>query len=208
MINDRFGLLRLTAVAVLAAALGGCVTIFPKEPPEQLYRFGPEPETAAAAPATQRITVTSDRLGFNRAADTDRILTSSGDQVAYIAGGRWATPASLMFQGALQQAFDASPGPVRLAARGDVQKADYSLRLNVVVFEARYEAGDKAAPTVFIEVRGTILRNTDRTVVGEQEFRATAAASDNRVGAIAQAFNAATGQILGQIVTWTDQTAA
>ena len=84
--------IRLAATAALALALGGCVTIFPKEEPEQLYRFA-----SASAPSSSgqvaRYAVLEDAIDFDRMASTDRILTVTGDEVAYIKGGRWAVAA-------------------------------------------------------------------------------------------------------------------
>jgi cholesterol transport system auxiliary component len=45
-------------------------------------------------------------------------------------------------------------------------------------------------------------RAADRTLVGDQVFVAKVKATDNRVGAIVQAYDQANSQALAQIVAW------
>ena len=185
-----------------ALALGGCVSLFPKQPPEQLYRFGPPPATVTGVRAA-RFTVIEDRLGFNEAADGDRILTVAGDKVAYIKGGRWGATAPTLFQQALESAFDEAGGPARLAPRGTASKADLELRLDVSRFEVRYAAG--AAPTILVRVHASLVGYEKRSPAGARDFQAEIPASGDRLGAIVQAFDQATTQVLGQIVAWVGQ---
>jgi len=44
-------------------------------------------------------------------------------------------------------------------------------------FEARYPG-----PTAVVQVRATLIRNADRSIVGEKMFDAAVPASDNRQG--------------------------
>jgi cholesterol transport system auxiliary component len=95
---------------------------------------------------------------------------------------------------------------VRLIARGQQGRFAYALRLDVRNFEARYDAGPDAAPTVVVRVHAALNR-ADQSIVGEQMFEAKATAADNRVGAIVAAYNAALGEVLGKIVGWTQASA-
>src|SRR5579863_9394262 len=137
--NHR-ALARLAAI-VGALALSGCITLFPKENPAQLYRFGGGMPPASAQPAQATFTVRSGGLDFDRAASGDAILTTNGDEVAYIKDARWVTSAQRLFEGAVQRDFDATGGPARYLGLGDAGHADYVLRLDVLRFEARYEGG-------------------------------------------------------------------
>lgn len=194
---------RLTAaaLALAAIALSGCISLFPKAEPAQLYRFEARPpaQTASAAPVFGVL-----RLGtsFPRASAGDRILTvNDRGEAAYIAGARWVSPASVLFDEQVARAFQGG-GPARLIGRGEVIKADFSLKLDVQTFEVRYDRGPKAAPEIVVTVRGVITRNRDRALVGEQVFNARVRAGENRVGAIVPAFNAALTQVLGEIAGW------
>ena len=54
-------------------------------------------------------------------------------------------------------------------------------------------------------VRATLDRQSDFSHVGAKEFEAEIPASDNRVGAIVQAFDQATTKVVGDLVAWVDQ---
>lgn len=203
---------RLTAaaLALAAIALSGCISLFPKADPAQLYRF----EAAAPAPAAATGPLFGVlRLGtsFPRASAGDRILTvNDRGEAAYIASARWVSPASVLFDEEVSSAFQGA-GRARLIGRGEVIKADYSLKLDVQTFEAHYDRGPKAAPEIVISVRGVITRNRDRALVGEQVFSSRVRAGENRVSSIVPAFNTALTQVLGQLVGWVnavDPTAA
>lgn len=195
--------LRLTAVAATALALSGCISLLPKSDPATLYRFG-QPLAAEAVGATQgQIGVFRTNATFQRESAGDRLLTVTNGKVAYVAETRWAAPAAVLWDEAVLAAFDADPGPVRLISRGEPASAAYVLRLDVRNFEARYERGPKAAPTVVIRVRAAMTRGTDRGHVAEQIFEKRATAADNRVSAIVPAYDRAVAEVLKEIVAWT-----
>jgi len=198
----------MTRGATLVAAaslLAGCISLFPKTDPAQLYRFGATTpqvqETASGAPG---FGVFLAATGFDRAAASDRILTVTGTQAAYIKDARWVTSSAALFDSALQRAFDADQGPARLVDRAEIAHTDYVLKLDVRTFEARYDHGQAATPTIVVEVHAALDRTNDRIVVGDRSFKASVAASDNRVGAIAEAFDQAVAKILGELVAWVD----
>ena len=194
---------RLTtaALALAAIALSGCISLFPKAEPAQLYRFEARP-APPASPAGRLFGVQRLGTSFPRASGGDRMLTiNDKGEAAYIASARWVSPASVLFDEQVSTAFQGA-GRARLIGRGEVIKADYSLKLDVQTFEAHYDRGPKAAPEVIVSVRGVITRNRDRALVGERIFTATIRADQNRVGAIIPAYNAALSQVLGELVGW------
>ena len=201
----------MTRNAVLAAIafpllLGGCISVFPKTAPVQMYRFGdPTPAPAAsapaAAPAAAPVTVLKGPIAFPPASGGDRILTVTGSEDAYVGGARWVAPAASLFDEALLKAFDA-PGAPRLVARGEPLTAPSLLRLDVRSFEARYPG-----PTVRVQVRATLIRNADRALIAEKMFDTQVPAGDNRQGPIVAAFDQAVGQVLAGVRDWTAATA-
>ncbi len=200
----RVGAAGLIAAA-LSVALSACVSVFPKQAPANLYRFGmtaPPPAAAPATAGTQPFGVLNAVIAFDRAAATDRILTVSGSQAAYIKGSRWLSSANILFDEALIRAFDTSGGPARLIGRGEVVHADYMLKLDIRTFEARYDHGDKAAPTIIVTVHADLDRLSDKVAVSNKTFEATVPATDNRVGAIASAFDQAVSKVLGDLMIW------
>ena len=192
--------LGLSWALALPLVLGGCISVFPKAEPVQMYRFGDQaaaPAQASAAPAP----VLKGPIVFPPASGGDRILTVTGSQSAYVGGARWVAPAASLFDAALLKAFDA-PGSPRLVARGEPLAAPSTLRLDVRVFEARYPG-----PVATVQVRATLTRNADRGLIGEKMFDVKVPAADNRQGAIVTAFDQATGQVLAGVRDWTAATA-
>ena len=197
----------IAAAAVLAASLGlsGCITLFPKATPVQLYRFGDAPPAAdktagQGAPFNMQRSATV----FERAAQSDAILTSTGPETAYLAGSRWVAPAAVLFDEAVDRAFNAANGPARVVPRGEMGSAGVSLKLDVELFEARYSGAKDSAPTVVVRVHGLLVRASDRSVLSDRIFDVQKPADENRVGAIIRAFDAATTDAIGQIVAWTE----
>ncbi|WP_419251815.1 ABC-type transport auxiliary lipoprotein family protein [Caulobacter sp. ErkDOM-YI] len=196
------------AVAAAAMALTGCITLLPKAEPVSLHRFGVEPVAAAKGPPGALFGVFKTPTVFTRASAGDRLLTITKGEAAYIAGARWVSPASTLFDEAVARAFEADPGRARLIGRGEVAKADLVLRLEVRSFEVAYVNGPKAAPEVLVQVRGVINRNSDRALVGDQVFEARVKASNNRVGAIVEAYDAATAKVLTDLTGWVSASGA
>ena len=194
---------------ILWLLFGGLLTASHEAPPIQTYRFGVEMPSAAPAAAapTARVNVLRSATSFDRAAQGDAILTTTGDQTAYIGGGRWVAPAVVLFDQAVGDAFSGS-GAVRMISRGEMASANLNLKLDVQTFEARYSGEKNAAPTVVVRVHAELLRMTDRHVLGDRIFESHKPAGDNRIEAIVAAFNSAVGDVLGQLVSWTQSETA
>ena len=194
--------------ALIAAGLGlaSCVSLFPKTADATLYRF--EARTPVAPASAQRqVAVLHVPTRFTAAAAGDRILTVTGNQAAYIAGARWVAPATTLFDEAVNHSLESSPS-IRLSAQGDMSRPDYTLRIDVLTFETRYLAGPHAPPTVVVQVRGALANSRTRVTAGDTVLQATAVASDNRVGAIVEAYDVALTEVVGEVITWvTAQTA-
>jgi cholesterol transport system auxiliary component len=188
------------AALILPLVLGGCISVFPKAKPVQMYRFGdqaaasPAPAAPAAAAA---VAVHKGPITFPPASGGDRILTVTGAENAYVGGARWVAPAASLFDEALLKAFD-DPGAPRLVARGEPLAAASTLRIDVRAFEARYPG-----PTVQVRLRAALIRNSDRALVGEKMFDAEVPASANTQTAIVAAFDRAVGQVLSGVRDWT-----
>jgi cholesterol transport system auxiliary component len=200
----------VAATAVLAiAALGlsGCISLFPKSNPAQLYRFGAAEAGAAAADAARPVEVIKGGVEFNRAAAGDRILTVNGTELAYIKDARWVAPAATLFDEAYERAFASAPDAPRLTGMGRASKAAGVLRLDVDAFETRYDQGMEAAPLVVVHIRASMISTRDRRLIGDHAFESRVRASDNRVSAIVQAYDAASADALGKLAGWAGQAA-
>ena len=196
-------LLRLTVIAATAVALTGCISLFPKSKPAQLYSFGYVAPASAAAPASgETFGVMKLANGFTRPSAGDQILTvTGGSDVAYIGQARWVAAASVLFDEAVNRAFDQG-GRARLIGRGEMGKSDYALKLIVADFKVAYDA-PKARPQVVVSVHATLTRSADRTLVAERTFVQAVPVNDNRQAAIVAGFNTAVSGVLTDIVAWT-----
>lgn len=201
--------LRVLSLTAAAVSLSACISLFPDTEPSQLYRFD-GPTAASAAPAlapSARFGIVRATGSFVQSSAGDRLLTVNGDEVAYIASSRWVSPASTLFNEALTRAFDNNAGAARLMSRGEIGRADYSMRVDVTRFEAVYDRGTKAAPQIAVTLRVALVR-ADRTLAGSTIIEANVRAGDNRVSSIVSAFDQAVSQALAELVTWTNQTGA
>ncbi len=208
-LNGSFAKAALTAAVCLV--LGGCVSLLPKTKPVQLYRLSAVSAPASseqAASSASSLTIARGNIDFDSAAATDRILTVQGSDAAYIAGGRWVSPAPVLFQEALMRAFQADPSAPHLVDRGGVSRANLMLSLDVQAFEARYDQGPDAAPQIVVKVHAVLLSHDDGHAVGEKTFTTTARADDNRIGAIVEAYNQALGALFKDMIGWSGGFAA
>ncbi|HVZ30448.1 MAG TPA: ABC-type transport auxiliary lipoprotein family protein [Asticcacaulis sp.] len=204
----------LTAVAVVAFGLSGCVNVLPKAEPIQLYRFAYAPETleqgknaVTLAPRAADGTMAAVNIGdirFPQEAESDRVLTTEGNAISYVAGSRWAAPARQLFVQAVSEGFARSGTTVRLDPRGPAQAA-YRLDLNVHHFESAYKHG---RPTVSIALDAQVVRLSDRAVVGQRFITADVGVRRNDMSMMADAYNEATTQAVMAMVAFTQETVA
>ncbi|MGC1303801.1 MAG: ABC-type transport auxiliary lipoprotein family protein [Caulobacteraceae bacterium] len=201
------------AIALAALSLGGCVSLLPTAKPVQLYQFGQDSGAAMASPATVVARGSSGVSGvvlsgvvLPRAALGDGILTITGDEAAYVEGARWLAPAVLMFQEDVQRTFEGRAQRTRILDRGAVGVADALLRLDVGHFEARYDNGPAAPPTVLLTVRATLTAADGKQAL-QRVFNHREPVADNRVSLIVAAYDKAVDETLAEVVDWTDASA-
>lgn len=195
----------LIAAAAALPILSGCALLSSPDP-VQMYHFGGQAPAEARAPIAQPVAMGLRRVEMPQASRTDRLVGVTGSEVAYIKGARWVSPADDLYTEALENAFAARAQRVRLVGPRELTTAERSLDVDMRAFEARYDAPG-AAPSAVITARAQILSREDRSVIAERTFSVTRPASENRVSAIVQAFEAATADINAQIVDWADQNA-
>jgi cholesterol transport system auxiliary component len=200
--------LRSLTIAVTAVALTGCISLFPKSKPAGLYRFG-HVAAESSRPATEKgFGVFKTPTVFTRAAMSDRLLSVTDGQAAYISDARWVSPAIVLFDEAVARAFEGENSRARLVTRGEAVKASMALRLEVRSFETDYVNGPKAPPEVLVEIRAVMTRSSDRALLGDKVFVARIKAADNRLSAIVPAYDQAVSQTLSEIVAWVGEAGA
>jgi cholesterol transport system auxiliary component len=189
----------LTLLFAGALWLTGCSLLGTGDKPS-LYRFGNLPEAPAAPPApamAKPALITFNGVAFPAESRGDRIVTVRGADVAYVAEARWVAPAPELFNTALRRQFGQSVDTVRLVRPGEAPRADFVLTVEVRRFEAAYLSG--VAPEVIVEADVTLMRWTDRTIVGEWTVASRKPAAENRVSAIVAAYDEAAADVIGRI---------
>ncbi len=208
----RSNILRVAVLAALgmaAISLSGCVTLFPKAKPVQLYHLGLDAQSGAQATSKGAgVPVLQGALQFNRDVAGDRLLTRQGDEAAYVADARWTMPASIMLEQSLANAFMRGTGDARLISPKDPVSAKLVLRLDVRALEIRYGEGSRRSPVAVVNLNGLLADADQRTVFSQSVFDCQVPAKSNRVQSLVSALNEALTDCQGQVVKWTDQSAA
>jgi cholesterol transport system auxiliary component len=190
---------------VLMLGLSGCITLFPKTKPVQLYRFGVQTAASVGEQPQDLVSILKGPTQFNRAASGDRILTMTGQQSAYIADARWFDSAGVLFDASLSNSFSQSTGRSRLIRSGDGALATMSLRLDVRAFEVRYNDRGRR-PVAAVNVQGLLVDADNRTIVAQNLFDCEQKADANRVRDLVEALDKAVTECQSKIVTWTNAT--
>ncbi len=189
---------RLAAGLSVALLVGACVSLLPKAPPTQLYRFA-APSGSGGPAAAGAVGVRLSDVSLPPASGGNDILTMNGAAAAYVKDARWVSSASSLFAAAVTDAFAAHGGPTRLLAQGEPGAA-FALRLDVRRFEVRY--GQGPTPTVDVEVYAILARASGVPNETAETFRVATPASGDRMGAIVEAYDRAVGTVLGQVIDW------
>ncbi|WP_029415091.1 ABC-type transport auxiliary lipoprotein family protein [Brevundimonas bacteroides] len=199
-------MIRSLVLAAAAVALSGCALLSSPDP-VQLYRFGESGgTTASAVTVATPVQVRLRNVEFPAASRGDRILGTTGQEAAYIAGARWVSPAQQLMSQSIESAFGDQARTVRLIGQRELTPATRVLDIDVRTFEARYDYAG-AVPVVTISARARLLRFPERTVVAEEVISVSESAGENRVSAIAQAFDLASREFNTRLVTWTEANA-
>lgn len=195
--------------AGLATGLSGCITLLPEVKPVQLYsiRFNPallekgEVKAPPASPDTKPVDVFVNFDGFPRAAAGDRIVTTEGNEVSYVSGGRWASTAQGQFRDLMSEGFARQASPeVRLGDQGRVS-GEYRLDINVRRFEAAYA---KRRPTVIVALDARLVRLKDRQVMAEKFISSEIAVRKGSLGPMIEGFESAASRVTVEVIAFTE----
>jgi len=172
--------------------------------PTTLYQLGvaASADPSSNSSATPPVVILYAGSSFERQSEGDRILTTTGNQVAYRAAARWVAPAQEMFDTEAIRQLQSGSSPIRIVRAGAPPKSAYVLAINVRRFEAEYTSASPA-PDVVVEGRAKLMRVADRQIVGDWPLAVRERAQANRVGEIVAAFDRATTNATGQIAQLT-----
>lgn len=164
-----------------------------------LYRLGGNTPLAQST-SVGDVPVKILRPGLPPGADGDRILTVTGREAAYLADTRWVGPAPDLLRDTITTAVASTAGPAYVLNGGGSPK--FVVSTSFTQFAAFYDAGPDRPPLVRIAVQTELRRAGDDQSIAVAIHSAELPASDNRVSAITEAFDAASLKISGDIAGW------
>jgi len=187
--------MRRAVLVVAMLASGGCGSLLDtKLPATTSY-------VLAAAPATSAGVTRSDAdLSIGRpdlapGLDSERIAVLKGRQLDYYRDAQWGGRTTEIVQTLIVDSFEDQQLFRSVTAEQSRVSSDYVLDVSVRDFQAEH-ASDGEAPTAHVTIVGRLIRVSDRQLM--QTFAATAEsrASDNRMSAVAAAFEAAAHKVV------------
>lgn len=217
-VGTRFVGTRFVGICAAMLALVGCVSVLPEAgPAPETYRLSMQGTKRAATDAPAPMPADATVIIVHRPSapaelSTDRVaLVSPTGALAYAADARWASTAPALVGDRVFDALEAlALSPVRAS---DGVRADVSLRLELLAFEADYSRGGSAgnaattsvgrnAPMVRVALRARVIDDTSRTLLGARRFDVTLPATGDTLPEIMAAFNGASTQIMTALSAW------
>lgn len=164
-----------------------------------LYRLGGDLSPERVSPARD-VSIRVFRPDLPPGADGERILTISGREAAHLAGSRWVGPAPDLLRETIAAAVNSTPGRAYVLNGGGSPR--FVLNTSVSNFEAVYKSGPDLPPVVRISARTELRRAGDDQPIAVAVHSAEQQASENRVSAITESFEAASLRVSGDIALW------
>ena len=195
VVTGDWGLGRNAMIIVAALACGACGSLLETElPASTSYVLAPAPASSAGV-ARSEADLSIGRPDLAPGLDTDRIAVLKGRQLDYYRAAQWGGRTAEVVQTLLVDSFEdqqlfrsVTPEQSRVAS-------EYVLDITVRDFQAEY-ASDNDAPTAHVTILGRLIRVTDRQLVDTFAATAQSKASDNRMTAVAAAFETAAHKVV------------
>ena len=194
--------IKLLLAGLTALSASACVSLLPEAEPVAVYRLSsPIPRASEQLPGViveiERPTAPAGLSG------DDIAIERSEGHLAYLSGAAWISPAPIALQSLVVDTFHAAENGVEPVYPADAVRSEYELRLDLRSFEAVYDQGESGAPLIRVRIMARLVEERGREMIGARVFTVTRRASDNRVSAIVEAFNAASTDLAGELSSWT-----
>jgi cholesterol transport system auxiliary component len=189
--------------AVISLACGGCTTsIFDSEAPIPMNYVLRPAVSSPTSVAHAAVDITVDRPDTSPGLDSDRIGVLRGHQLDYYRAVKWGSPAPEVMQVLLVDALE-DQHVFRSVTREQSRVAsDYVLDVQLRDFQSEYAQGDPL-PTIHVAAVVRVVRVADRKLVTTVTAESKIQASEDRMTAVASAFekagNAVALDLLNQI---------
>jgi cholesterol transport system auxiliary component len=185
----------LTMLGLIALTCSACGSLLETDqPPSTSYVLAPAPAGSTG------VTPSEADLSIGRpdpapGLDTERIAVLKGRQLDYYRGAQWGGRMTEVVQTLLVDSFEDQQLFRSVTAEQSRVASEYVLDVSVRDFQAEY-ASDNGAPTAHVTILGRLIRVVDRQLVDTFSATAQSRASDNRMGAVAAAFETAAHKVV------------
>ncbi|MDO9525389.1 MAG: ABC-type transport auxiliary lipoprotein family protein [Gemmobacter sp.] len=192
----------LSLVFPLLLGCGALKTISDAGASLDAFTLSPATTTAAAASGTRHLVVEMPTSAG--ALSTDRILVKPIPfQAQYLPDGRWSEPAPALVQTLLVASFH-NLGGFRLVGRnGAGLQPDLTLMTELQEFHSEPSVPGEAPLTVRVSAMMTLIRESDRRIIGSRRFTASAIVTTDTTIALVSGFDSALQTVLQAAVKWT-----
>ena len=181
------------SLAVLACA--GCGSFLEtKLPTNASYVLAPAPASSAGV-ARSDADLSIGRPDLAPGLDTERIAVLKGRQLDYYRAAQWGGRTTEVVQTLLVDSFQDQQLFRSVTAEQSRVASEYVLDVSVRDFQAEY-ASENDAPTAHVTILGRLIRVSDRQLVDTFAATAQSRASDNRMTAVAAAFENAAHKVV------------
>jgi cholesterol transport system auxiliary component len=162
----------------------------------------PPPATSTNSSAASQVDLAIGRPDVAPGLDTDRIAVIRGHELDYYRGALWRGTVLDTVQAYLVTTLQGQKLFRSVASEQARVGGQYLLDVEVRDFQAEY-AGGAATPTAHVSVTGRIIRIRDRQLIETIDSAATKQAAENRLTAVASAFETAMQQVSLEIASRT-----
>jgi len=189
--------MRTVLVAVVAAlSCAGCSTgsLFDSDMPvPSAYVIAPAPSGSLTGAPTTAVDISIARPDFAPGLDTDRIAVLKGRELDYYRRVRWGGRTVEVVQSMLVATMNDQQLFRSVTAEQARVANDYTLDVEVRHFEAEYAQG--AIPEAHVSIIGRLIRIADRKLVATVSSDVRARATEDRMSAVAAAFESAAQKV-------------
>jgi cholesterol transport system auxiliary component len=190
-------LLRVLVVGALCLASASCGgSLFESDLPA-VTRYviaTPPPATSVSPSSASQVDLAIGRPDVAPGLDTERIAVIRGHELDYYRGALWRGTVLDTVQAYLVTTLQEQKLFRSVASEQARVGGEYLLDVEVRDFQAEY-AGGAATPTAHVSVVGRIIRIRDRKLIETISAAATKQAGENRLAAVASAFETAMQQV-------------
>ena len=187
--------MRRAVLVATVLACSGCGSLLETDlPASTSYVLAPTP-AASAGVARSDADLSIGRPDLAPGLDTERIAVLKGRQLDYYRGAQWSGRATELVQTLMVDSFEDQQLFRSVTSEQTRVSSEYVLDVTVRDFQAEY-ASENDAPTAHVTILGRLIRVTDRQLVETFAATAQSKAGDNRLSAVAAAFETAAHKVV------------